>query len=251
MNSGTKRLLLVLITISVVVVTGAYFYYRSVNQAEDSRVAQARHLFAKYSRLIEEKKYPLVFIVLDELEALYKNTPGYADSYELGIVYNNRTATHLLMALYENKKEVLHKAEQAALESISVYEQWLLTYGQLTREEIKTKIEPFFQENGNVGAIRESPVLNKRVVDIQLAQLEVKRRLSVSYTNLGIVQRHQLHQDLAVISQKKALQLWPDNHTAKNNLNVLFGQDPKKRTVIEQLFPKQRKKSSEKQADDK
>ena len=74
MNSGTKKLVTVLSAISVIVVTGAYFYYRSVNQAEDPRVAKARHLFAKYSRLIEEEKYSLVFIVLDELEDLYKNT---------------------------------------------------------------------------------------------------------------------------------------------------------------------------------
>ncbi|MCK5243392.1 hypothetical protein KAR34_13165 [bacterium] len=236
MNSGTKKLVTVLSAISVIVVTGAYFYYRSVNQAEDPRVAKARHLFAKYSRLIEEEKYSLVFIVLDELEDLYKNTSAYADSYELGIVYNNRTATYLLMALYDDKKELLSKAEQTALTSKAIYEKWLNTYGRLNNKEIKTKIEPFFQIS--------KKVLNKRVADIELAQLEVKRRLSVSYTNLGIVQRHQAQPAKAVESQTRALELWPDNHTAKNNLNVLFGKKPKKRSVVDQLFPKPRKKSS-------
>ncbi|MCD4814409.1 hypothetical protein K8S19_12050 [bacterium] len=235
--------MIVLVTISVIVGTGAYFYYRSVNQAEDSRVAEARHLFAKYSRLIEEKKYPLAFIVLDELEGLYKNTFGYADSYEPGIVYNNRTATYLLMALYDKnvgaaeRSPLLIKAEQTALTSNALYERWLNTYGELNAEEIKTKIEPYFQTNKRV--------LHKRISEIELAQLEVKRRLSVSYTNLGIVHRHQGQLEKAVASQKRALELWPDNHTAKNNLNVLFGKKPKKRSVIDQLFPKQRKKAPE------
>jgi len=236
MSSGTKKLLIVLTAISAIVVTVAYFYHHSTNAAEDPRVAKARHLFAQYSRLIDEEKYTLVFIVLDELEALYKNTPGYADSYELGIVYNNRTATYLLMALYGDKEELLSHAEQAAATSISIYETWLQVYGELGTEEIQSKIGPFFQVS--------EKVLNKRVSDIRLAQLEVKRRLSVSYTNLGIVQRHQLHLEQAVASQTKALQLWPDNHTAKNNLNVLFGKEPQKRSLIDQLFPKQRKKPS-------
>jgi len=236
MTKGTTRLVSVLIALSIVVMTVAYFYYQNINSTQDPRVAKARHLFAKYSRLIEEKKYTLVFIVLDELEALYKTTPGYGSSYELGIVYNNRTATYLLMALYDDKKEMLVKAEQTALISNAIYEKWLESYSQLNKQEIKTKIEPYFQMS--------EKILHKRVADIKLAQLEVKRRLSVSYTNLGIVQRHQHQLEKAVVSQKKALELWPDNHTAKNNLNVLFGEKPKKRSIVDQLFPKPRKTSS-------
>lgn len=238
MIKGTQRLVVTLIAISVIVLASAYVYYQSINGAQDQRVAKARSLFAKYSQLIEEKKYPLVFIVLDELEELYKTTPGYSDSYELGIVYNNRTATYLLMALYDEKKTLLAKAEKTALTSNSIYEQWLATYGSLSKEEIKKKIDPYFQNS--------EKILAKRVADIVVAQLEVKRRLSVSYTNLGIVQRHQLALEQAVESQKRALELWPDNHTAKNNLHVLLGEKPQKRTVIEQLFPKERKKTSEK-----
>ena len=43
MNSGTKKLVLILSALSVIVVTIAFFYYQSVNSAEDDRVSQARH----------------------------------------------------------------------------------------------------------------------------------------------------------------------------------------------------------------
>lgn len=236
-----KKIILVLCAISILVIGIAYFYYKSLNNSLDPRLKKARLLYNQYSQLIEEKKYPLVFIVLDDLENIYKSTPGYTDSYELGVIYNNKAATYILMALYDENKnkneknELLEKASKEAQNSIIVYENWLSTYELLSKYEIKDKIKLFFISQR---------VLNKRVDDLVLAKLEVKRRLSVSYTNLGIAQRHLLKQNEALESQEKALFYWPDNHTAKNNLNILFGKEPQVRSVIDKLFPKPRRKPS-------
>jgi len=80
-------------------------------------------------------------------------------------------------------------------------------------------------------------ILNKRIDDLILARHETPRRLSVTYTNMGIVLRHQYKQNEAVECYIKAIKLWKDNYTARNNFNVLMGKPPEDRSIIDQLFP--------------
>jgi hypothetical protein len=87
-----------------------------------------------------------------------------------------------------------------------------------------------------------SKIFHKRVDDLVLAQNETPRRLSVSFTNQGIVQRHLYKQNEAVESYIKAIKLWKDNFTARNNFNVLMGKPPKDRSIIDQLFPPDKNK---------
>jgi len=39
----------------------------------------------------------------------------------------------------------------------------------------------------------------------------------------------------------KALDLWSENHAAKNNINILFGKPPEKQSILRKLFPPERK----------
>ena len=71
--------------------------------------------------------------------------------------------------------------------------------------------------------------IDNRVEEILDSQTEINRRLSVSYTNLGIVYRYRLQYDSASICYQEALNLWERNLTAENNLNVLLGRPQKKR----------------------
>ena len=60
---------------------------------------------------------------------------------------------------------------------------------------------------------------------------------AVTYTNLGIVKRHQMDLEGAIVYYQKAIDLWENNHSAKSNLNVLLGGEPLKQNIIQKLFP--------------
>ncbi len=245
-TTGTKKLLSAMLIVSSIGITIAYYYYDSINKAEDPRVTEARYLLKRFDKLMDENDYLAVFSLLDQIENIYKNAKGYENSYEMGVVYNNRTATYLILGLYESsdkkdKKKYLRLALDATRKSIDIYEKWLSAYGTLTEEELYNKIKPYFTPEDLKGCEVEK-IIKKRVDDIKLAQIETKRRLSVSYTNLGIIQRHQYKQQDALKSYAEALKLWPDNHTAKNNLNVLLGKPIEKISVIDKIFTKDRRK---------
>lgn len=244
----SKKLLIVVAAISAAVFIFAYFYYSSKNKTEDPRVVNTKKMFQQYEKLLKEKQYTTALQILDSIESIFIHTLGYAESFEPGIVENNRASVYITLALYEEndtmvKNNYLIQARYHANRSIIIYDQWNTHYGKLSQDSIAIKIKPFFPEqspmfaNGNY-----KKIFQKRVEDIVLAQKEIKRRLSVTYTNLGIIQRHQNEQAQAADSYMKALKLWKDNHTALSNLNVLFGLPPTDRSFLEKLFPPDKNK---------
>ncbi len=149
-----------------------------------------------------------------------------------------------LEALEEIEKEkLLSLAKENSFKSIEVYENWLRNMGDMNIKEIRLKIKPYFKEEDRTFESRNlNNIIKKRIDEIKLAQKETKRRLSVSYTNLGIIQRHEYKQNDAIRSYVKAIDLWNDNFIARNNLSVLLGKPIKKRSLIEKLIPKDRYK---------
>ena len=126
--------------------------------------------------------------------------------------------------------------------SIVIYNRWMDSYRELSEEELSEIIIPFFPENDVAFKGKNyRKVLRKRVDDLVLARKENPRRLSVCYTNLGTILRHQYKQSEAVENYIKAIELWKDNYTARNNFNVLMGKPPKDRSVINKLFPPDKK----------
>jgi tetratricopeptide (TPR) repeat protein len=243
-----KKLIVVLSIVVVSVLVFAYFYYNEKNSAEDPRIVQAKYMLGKYDTMMAEKRYMPVFPLLDSIEFILNSVPGYKQSFEPGIVFNNRGSAYLSMALYEisdsaDQQNLLYFALRNIDTSIVIYQNWLREYGQLSSEAITEKIRPFFPANDTAfsGKDYESIIL-KRVEDILLAQNETKRRLSVSYTNQGIVLRHQFRQEEAVESYINAIKLWKDNYTARNNFNVLMGKEPEDRSIIDKLFPPDKNK---------
>ena len=67
--------------------------------------------------------------------------------------------------------------------------------------------------------------------------METDRRVSVCYTNLGIILRSRDDNEGAAEMYIKALELWEMNLEAENNLNRLLGRPLKKRNIIQKLFP--------------
>ncbi len=242
-STPTKRVLTGIFIIICTSLLVAYFYYNGKNKAEDPRIVQTKYLFRQFDELMKEKKFSSALPLLDSIEVIFMKVPGYKESYEPGIVYNNRGSVYLSMALYTSndsieKLRLLEKSEMNIDSSIAVYNTWIDKNNNLSEAELFKNTEPFFSLNDVAFKGRNvKKIILKRVEDLALAQKENPRRLSVCYTNLGIVQRHQYKQNEAAESYIKAIKLWKDNYTARNNFNVLMGKPPEDRSIIDQLFP--------------
>jgi len=243
-----RTLLLIVISISGVIVASGYFYYRELNLAEDPRIVDARKSMMKYNELMSENETGLALLVLDQVEEIYNNTPGYANSYELGVVENNRGSIYLINAETDliNEEDAgtsnLVIAERYITSGIDIYTSWLERIAPMEREEVYNMIAPFFREGDPAfNGLDLEKIIEKRVDDIMASKVETGRRLSVSHTNLGIVRRYEGNLEEAMEQYEKAVELWSDNHAAKDNINQLLGLPLEKRNMIKQMFFKDKK----------
>ncbi|NPD45816.1 MULTISPECIES: hypothetical protein [unclassified Lentimicrobium] len=242
-NRTSGILSIVMVIIFIAGLWYANLYYSRVNDAEDPRVRHAKELYSEYNNLAVEKKYNDIFDLLDSIYLIYAQLDDYQNSYEVAVLHNNRAAVLLNIALFEavsqvERDSIIGLSECEILEGINIYDDWLLKFGELNHEELLIHFQSIYQ--------REFPLLdislrndyvNKRVKEIETAQVEMTRRLSVSYTNLGIVLRHQNQVEKAVEYYQLALELWPENLTAENNINILLGEPLKERSLLDKIFP--------------
>lgn len=226
----------------------AYYYYGSINKSEDPRIIATKYLFEDYEELIKENKRDLALVILDSIEAVFTRVPGYAMSYEMGIVYNNKGSVFLNKALALTHDSLLTagllKTAQGHIDTaIAIYSRWLDAYGKLSLNELEMAEIPYFnKDDAAFHGKNHDKIFKKRINDLLLAQKETRRRLSVSYTNKGIVLRHQYRQEEAADYYIKAISMWKENYTAKNNFNILMGKPPEDRSIIDQLFPPEKNK---------
>jgi tetratricopeptide (TPR) repeat protein len=240
----------ILIGIFIIVSTSflvAYIYYSGKNRSEDPRIVQTKYIFREFDELMKANEFSAALPLTDTILSILVSVPGYMESYEPGIVFNNIGSAYLSMALYENndsseRVRLLEMAKKNIDSSVVIYNTWLDKYSALSKDELLEYIKPFFAENDDAFEGKSyKKILQKRVDDLILAQKETPRRLSVCYTNLGIVLRHQYKQNEAVENYIKAIKLWKDNFTARNNFNVLMGMPPQDRSIINKLFPPDKK----------
>ncbi len=246
-NKRTNALIIIMSALVLCGVTISYLYYKSINESIDPRIVDARTLYEKYNLYAQNNEFDSIFLLMDSIELIYTGIEHYKNSYEVGVLYNNRAASLLTMALYTDDIEptdqdsLMNLAEISTNKSIEIYEQWLGKFQHKTPPEIERIISPDFHEGlGEYKLDQENKFLKNRIKEIQDSQTETQRRLSVSYTNLGIVKRHKLHYESAANCYKKAIDLWDRNLTAENNLNLLLGRPMKKRSFIQKLFPPDR-----------
>lgn len=253
-----KRIRTLIIVMGVLVSIGfliAYKYYESVNKSIDPRAVPARVLYKSYNSLAQNNDFEGVFMLLDTIEEVYMNIPHYKESYEIGVLYNDRAAVYLTMAMYKDSiyinsayyrrltsDSLLSLAKTAVEKSISMYENWRNQFENLTYTDISQKILKDFNIGLEGYSEKEKEIyLNKRIEEIESAQVEIQRRLSVSYTNLGIIHRNLEDYEMAAAQYIKAIELWEDNLVAENNLNKLLGKPLKKQNFIRRLFPPSKK----------
>ncbi|MFC1770935.1 tetratricopeptide repeat protein [Candidatus Margulisiibacteriota bacterium] len=247
-TSGTKKIIAVMVSIALISIMAGWLYYHNINMAEDPRILEAKKTFRDFSQYFKSKDYDQALNVLNKIEKVYLSVPGYKDSFEIGVVNNNRAAVYLVQleralmstdnVLVEQRPVFLKLAKRYSLASKESYLSWLNRISGLEDEQIRAYVVPYFRpDDPAFDSHNRNKLLAKRVKDIKLSQAETKRRLSVVYTNLGILERYQNNPKQAEDYYQKAIDLWPENYIANNNLDVLKGRPLKKRSIIRQLFP--------------
>lgn len=244
-NKKTRALIIIMGALVLCGFIISHYYYKVVNASVDPRIVSARMLYEKYNLFAQQNKLDSIFWLMDTIESIYAKVEHYENSFEVGVLYNNRAAACLSLSMNENKISVrdslLKVADYSTNKSITIYENWYKTYEGKSKQELKVVLAKGFLK-GLEGYDDEDrqKFLKKRTQEIIEAQAETKRRLSVSYTNLGLVYRQQLKYEDAALSYEKALENWDRNLTAENNLNKLLGRPEKKRNLIQKLFPPER-----------
>jgi len=248
------RLVLVMLTVVIAGILVTRSYYRNINRSVDPRIVHARELYAGYDTHAREGDYYSVFSLLDSVEAIYKATEHYRGAFEIGVIDNNRAAALLTIALYRDTipeaadpfagiptDSLVSLASNHIQRAISTYEQWNLKYSDKAGEELRDMILPGFM-NGLEAHDEEAvqSYLENRVKEMESAQIENDRRLSVCYSNLGLVYRYWGDYEAAANHYMQAVELWDRNLDAENNLNILLNKPLKKRNLIQKLFPPER-----------
>lgn len=225
----------------------AWIYYGKINKAVDPRVKQARVMYGRYNFYASQGNEDAIISLLDSITGIYQALPHYQYSYEMGVIKNNRASIFLTKALKDSipdeiRQLYFNRAEEYLLAGIGYYINWLDDIDNKSNQEIfQIVYDDFVSDAILVTHKNLNAIVRNRVNEILAAQTETPRRLSVSYTNLGIVMRHQNFIDEAVACYLQALELWEENLTAKNNLNILLGRPLEKRSFIEKMFPPKRK----------
>lgn len=256
MKKGTRKVLIGTLTVTALIVVYSFFHYGQINSAEDPRILPAKKLLQKYEKQLEEDQGALALNILDEIVRIYTKTPGYDKSFEIGVMQNNMATVHLvdletkiLTDADIDKEEMLETlliAQKHTLNAIEIYEKWMAEMGKMSEQQIREYIAPFFKKDDPAFKDADSQeVFEKRVQDILLAQIETKRRMSVSLTNLGFINRYKGNLEEAKKNYESAISLWERNYTAQDNLNMLLNKPIKKRSMIDKLFPPEKDKEKE------
>jgi tetratricopeptide (TPR) repeat protein len=249
-DKTSRALILIMCALVLLGILVSVIYYKSLNKSIDPRIVKARTLYEKYNVYALNNDFDSIFLLMDSIESIYTSVEHYHNSFETGVLYNNRAAAFLTMAIFsENSKKsmevrdsLINLAELKTLYSIEIYNNWLAKFENKNKEEIESLIlNDFYKGLDGYPDNKKVSYLKKRIKEIQEAQIETARRLSVSYTNLGIIYRHKQLYEEAAQSYKKAIELWDRNLTAENNLNLLLGRPLTKRSFIQKMFPPKRK----------
>lgn len=242
-TKGTKVILAITFSVSMLALAFAYFYYRDINKSEDPRIKKARELMLQYEKVSGRITSYTNFSLLDSANAIFRSFPDYATSFETGLIYNNKSSALLIMAMYDSsvseseKSMLLDLSMHYCDSSISTYRRWIEEWDDLSPDAIGQRLRPYMKDHPAIDSSDFNKVFSRRVKNMTIAQVETPRRLSVSLTNKGTIYRHMMLPDSSLICYQEALALWKDNRLAKSNMNVLLGGEPVKPTLIESLFP--------------
>ncbi|MFN8255824.1 MAG: hypothetical protein U0W24_09065 [Bacteroidales bacterium] len=225
-SNSTRSIILVTLILCVAAASISLFYYKSGKDSFDPRIAKTREEYKTYNKLLKEKDCRQIAITLKTIENIYFQFEDYRNSYETGLVLNSEAVNWLTMATSEFNDSLrtiyLDSAKLFSVKSIRTFENWLEEYEHLSRNEIIIKIEKYYNTNDSIFSnCNIVEVINKRADGIVLAQKDTPRQLSLAYTNLGSVFQYYGEYKLALQTNRRALEIWGDNETAKKNIVFL------------------------------
>ncbi len=235
-----------MVILAAVGISIAWIYYGNINKSVDPRVKPAQIMYGRYNVYAAENDHQKVLVLLDSIQDVYLAIPHYRNSYEMGVVLNNRASVYLTLALADTVNEVRRQhyfmlAEQQLHQSIAYYSDWMDEFSNKNEDETYDIVHASFATDSLLKDHKYlDAIIANRVKEIKTAQVETPRRLSVSYANMGIIHRHQNELEDAVEYYVKALDLWSENLAARNNLNVLLGEPIEKQSFFRKLFPPDR-----------
>ncbi len=233
-----NKLILVLIVFSALILFITHLYYEKENTFKDPRLQKVGELYKTYDQAVRDNNQQQAVILLEMIEEEYLKMSHYKESFEMAVVYVNKSAIFLTQALTNTdtldfKENYLIQSESLLLKSLELYKMWENQFKGLDDLSIFDKIQSDFESVDK----NKKRIIDNRVEEIKLSLLEMDRRYSVVYTNIGIVRRHQKRFDEAIENYEKAVELWDENYTAKSNISILMGGKPIKRNFIQKMFP--------------
>jgi hypothetical protein len=226
-SKSTKRVLFATSLIIISMLFISFFLLKSKNISEDPRIAGIDLKYKNYDKLLEKQEYMQSIDVLRSIDSIYSKFEDYQKSFEMAMLQNSKAISWLQYALSEKNDSMKHSyldsAKFSALKSISIFEGWIDEYNHLSRNQIIIKIKPNYLANDpkfrNKNLVK---IINKRTDKILKAQKETSRQLSIAYTNLGSVNQYQGNFKAAIDSNRKAIDIWGKNETAKKNISNLI-----------------------------
>ena len=224
----------------------SYYYYSNINSSIDPRLVETQEVLAHFDK-INKLDSPFVALnLMNNLEKKLNNIELYKNSYEIGVVYNNKASVYLLLAVYnEEYKNMKDSLFNMALidfkKAKNIYNNWIEWKKNTNESDLKEYLNKQYNKDIKLFAEKDiNEVIEQRIKDLDLAEIETPRRLSVVYSNIAVIKRHTNNLDDAIAYYSKSLELWPKNHEAKNNLNVLCGKKREEQSVINKMFPSKR-----------
>lgn len=246
-DKRTRALLFIMGALVAVCIFIARVHYNGINKTIDPRMVDARKLYNRYDGYAQSNQFDSVLWLMDTLESIYISHEHYKNSYEIGVLLNNRAAAYLTQALYRSGGDstAMDSLVQIAGfwtdKAINLYRGWNGRFKSKSEPEIQEQIKTdFFIGLEEIPEAERQLYIEKRSSEILEAQIETDRRLSVSYTNKGVIHRYRKQYTEAAKCYETALQLWGRNLSAENNLNILLGKPLKKQNVVQKLFPPDR-----------
>ncbi|MCF8332271.1 MAG: tetratricopeptide repeat protein, partial [Bacteroidales bacterium] len=220
-DKRTRIIVLIMLAVVIVSLLGAHLYYSRLNSKVDPRIRPARELYEEYNKLAAAGDFIAVIQLLDSVEKIYSEIPHYLNSFETGVLANNRAAVYLTVVLHRDSlspdqniladipgDSLVAIAEKEVNTALSVYKNWKMKYADSDRADWRKMIR-----NDFVSGLEEYPeveqekFLEKRLDEFEATRTEIDRRLSVGYTNLGMICRYNGNYDSALVNYTRAMKL--------------------------------------------
>lgn len=246
-----------MLAVVLVSLVGAHLYYSRLNSRVDPRIKPARALYEDYNKLAESGDFDAVLNLLDTVKNIYNNYSHYRNSFETGVIANNQAALYLTIAMHRDslpeaskvledipEDSLIMMAEKEVCHALYIYKQWKNKFADKDRQQWHKMIQDDFSNVlQDYPEERLNTFLDKRLDEFEETRTEIDRRLSVSHNNLGMIYRYRQNYDSALVQYNRAIELWGENMTARNNLNVLLNRPKEKRSMLRKLFPPPKDKS--------